>query len=112
MVELHDQIKAEELKAKVSPEIDLVELHDRIKAEDLKVKVTPEVDQVQLKEQIGKMQAEITNEFTGGEGGLGGEGGAGGDASADVTSITEILNGWTDIITAIRDRLPMQALAY
>ena len=98
---------------------------------DSKVNVKPEVDQVQLQDQIGKMHAEITNEFTGGEGGPGGpggaggsatagdggtgggggEGGAGGDATADVTSITNILDNWTDIITAIRDRLPMQALA-
>jgi hypothetical protein len=28
-----------------------------------------------------------------------------------VTSITNILNNWTEVITAIRDRLPMQALA-
>ena len=102
-----------------------------IEAQKPTMAVKPEVDQVQLQDQIGQMQAEITNEFTGGEGGPGGaggaggsatagdggtgggggEGGAGGDATADVTSITDILNGWTDIITAIRDNLPMRALA-
>jgi hypothetical protein len=65
------------------------------------------------------MQAEITNEFTGGEGGDGGDGqggqggtgGTGGDANADVTSLVNLLQPWEQIITAIRDRLPITALA-
>ena len=82
--------------------------------------ITAEVDQASLDNAVAQMQTDITNEFTGGEGGEGGEGGdggsggqggQGGDANADVTSITNILNNWTDLITAIRDRLPMQALA-
>jgi hypothetical protein len=135
LVELHDQIKAEELKAKVNPEIDLVELHDQIKAEELKVKVTPEVDQASLDNAVAQMQTEITNHFTGGAGGAGGPGGAGGvggngglggnatggqggdggrggDAYADVTSLVNLLQPWEQIISAIRDRLPLQALAY
>jgi hypothetical protein len=66
------------------------------------------------------MQADISNSFTGGEGGpggsggtggQGGQGGQGGDANADVSSITTILNNWTDIITTIRDRLPIVTLS-
>jgi hypothetical protein len=81
------------------------------------VPMTVKADQAQIDSAVGALQAEITNNFTGGEGGAGGNGGnggaggAGGDAIADVTSITSILNGWTDIISTIRDRLPMQALA-
>jgi hypothetical protein len=80
--------------------------------------MTVKADQAQIDSAVGALQAEVTNNFTGGEGGAGGNGGnggaggAGGDAIADVTSITSILNGWTDIISTIRDRLPMQALAY
>jgi hypothetical protein len=77
--------------------------------------MTVKADQAQIDSAVGALQAEITNNFTGGDGGDGGNGGAGGaggDAIADVTSITSILNGWTDIISTIRDRLPMQALAY
>jgi hypothetical protein len=82
--------------------------------------MTVKADQAQIDSAVGALQAEITNNFTGGEGGEGGEGGnggnggaggAGGDAIADVTSITSILNGWTDIISTIRDRLPITALA-
>jgi hypothetical protein len=29
-----------------------------------------------------------------------------------VQSLVNILNPWTEVITAIRDRLPLQALAY
>jgi hypothetical protein len=47
-----------------------------------------------------------------GVGGTGGIGGPGGDATADVQSLVNILNPWTEVITAIRDRLPLQALAY
>ena len=81
------------------------------------VPMTVKADQAQIDSAIGALQAEITNNFTGGEGGQGGqggnggEGGKGGDANADVTSITAILDPWTEIITAIRDRLPMTALA-
>jgi hypothetical protein len=81
------------------------------------VPMTVKADQAQIDSAVGALQAEITNNFTGGEGGQGGNGGnggaggAGGDANADVTSITSILNGWTDIISTIRDRLPMTALA-
>jgi hypothetical protein len=81
------------------------------------VLMTVKADQAQIDSAVGALQAEITNNFTGGEGGAGGNGGnggaggAGGDAIADVTSITSILNGWTDIISTIRDRLPMTALA-
>jgi hypothetical protein len=81
------------------------------------VPMTVKADQAQIDSAVGALQAEITNNFTGGEGGAGGNGGnggaggAGGDAIADVTSITSILNGWTDIISTIRDRLPMTALA-
>jgi hypothetical protein len=80
--------------------------------------MTVKADQAQIDSAVGALQAEIKNEFTGGEGGQGGNGGnggaggAGGDAVADVTSITSILNGWTDIISTIRDRLPLQALVY
>jgi hypothetical protein len=80
--------------------------------------ITAEVDQASLDNAVSQMQAEITNQFTGGEGGQGGgggqggQGGLGGDANADVTSITNILNGWTTLIETIRDRLPLQALAY
>jgi hypothetical protein len=82
--------------------------------------IRAEVDQAALNDAVSQMQTEITNQFTGGEGGPGGEGGSGGsggiggnggDAYADVTSITEILNDWTDVFKEIRDRLPMQALA-
>jgi hypothetical protein len=82
------------------------------------VPMTVKADQAQIDSAVGALQAEIKNEFTGGEGGQGGNGGnggaggAGGDAVADVTSITSILNGWTDIISTIRDRLPLQALVY
>ncbi len=81
------------------------------------VPMTVKADQAQIDSAVGALQAEIKNEFTGGEGGDGGnggdggKGGDGGDAVADVTSITSILNGWTDIISTIRDRLPMTALA-
>ena len=81
------------------------------------VPMTVKADQAQIDSAVGALQAEITNNFTGGEGGAGGNGGnggaggAGGDAIAVVTSITSILNGWTDIISTIRDRLPMTALA-
>jgi hypothetical protein len=81
------------------------------------VPMTVKADQAQIDSAVGALQAEITNNFTGGEGGAGGnggnggKGGDGGDAIADVTSITSILNGWTDIISTIRDRLPMTALA-
>jgi hypothetical protein len=81
------------------------------------VPMTVKADQAQIDSAVGALQAEITNNFTGGDGGKGGDGGNGGkggdggDAIADVTSITSILNGWTDIISTIRDRLPMTALA-
>ena len=81
------------------------------------VPMTVKADQAQIDSAVGALQAEITNNFTGGEGGdggnggNGGKGGRGGDANADVTSITAILDPWTEIITAIRDRLPMTALA-
>jgi hypothetical protein len=90
------------------------------KIEGERPQITAEVDQASLDNAVAQMQTDITNEFTGGEGGEGGDGGSGGsggqggpggDAHADVTSITNILNNWTNLITAIRDRLPMQALA-
>jgi hypothetical protein len=82
--------------------------------------IVAEVNQASLDNAVAQMQTDITNQFTGGQGGeggsggsggTGGTGGAGGDANADVTSITNILNGWTTLIETIRDRLPMQALA-
>ena len=48
----------------------------------------------------------------GGLGGQGGQGGEGGDATADINTLVQLLEPWTDIITAVRDRLPLQALAY
>ena len=95
------------------------------------IPVTFKPDQTQIDGAIGALQTEITNNFTGGEGGPGGPGGVGGsatagdggpggsggvggdggDANADVTSITSILDPWTEILTAIRDKLPMTALA-
>ena len=81
------------------------------------VPMTVKADQAQIDNAVGALQAEIRNEFTGGEGGpggeggQGGEGGVGGDADADVTSITNIIDPWTKILEAIRDSLPMTALA-
>jgi hypothetical protein len=81
------------------------------------VPMTVKADQAQIDSAVGALQAEITNNFTGGEGGPGGNGGSGGaggdggDANADVTSITSILNGWTSVLEAIRDSLPLKALA-
>jgi hypothetical protein len=80
--------------------------------------IVAEVDQAALNDAVSQMQAEITNEFTGGEGGQGGDGqggqggtgGQGGDANADVTSLVSLLQPWQQIITAIRDRLPITAL--
>jgi hypothetical protein len=92
-------------------------VRDELEATATDVPMTVKADQAQIDSAVGALQAEITNNFTGGEGGAGGNGGNGGnggdggDAIADVTSITSILNGWTDIISTIRDRLPMQALA-
>jgi hypothetical protein len=85
--------------------------------ESQKPLITAEVDQSALDNAVASMQAEITNQFTGGEGGdggsggSGGQGGTGGDAYTDLSFITQILNNWTGLITAIRDRLPMTALA-
>lgn len=82
------------------------------------VPMTVRPDEAQIQGAIADMNAEITNNFTGGqggpggEGGQGGQGGRGGDAIADITSLVTFLQPWTQIITAIRDRLPMQALAY
>ena len=79
--------------------------------------MTVKADQAQIDNAVGALQAEIKNEFTGGEGGpggeggQGGEGGVGGDADADVTSITNIIDPWTKILEAIRDGLPRTALA-
>jgi hypothetical protein len=109
-------------KESISINLDAIKSIDEIMQdiESQRPKITAEVDQAALNDAVSQMQAEITNEFTGGEGGLGGDGGAGGsggqggpggDANADVTSITNILNGWTSLIETIRDRLPMQALA-
>jgi hypothetical protein len=98
----------------------LQNVRDELEATATDVPMTVKADQAQIDSAVGALQAEITNNFTGGEGGEGGEGGnggnggaggAGGDAIADVTSITSILNGWTDIISTIRDRLPITALA-
>jgi hypothetical protein len=80
--------------------------------------IVAEVDQAALNDAVSQMQAEITNEFTGGEGGQGGDGqggqggtgGQGGDANADVTSLVNLLQPWQQIITTIRDRLPITAL--
>jgi len=82
--------------------------------------ISVQIDSNQVQAAVASMQADISNSFTGGEGGTGGsggtggqggQGGAGGDAKADVSSITTILNDWTDIILTIRDRLPVAALA-
>jgi hypothetical protein len=95
----------------------LQNVRDELEAAATDVPMTVKADQAQIDSAVGALQAEITNNFTGGEGGAGGNGGnggaggAGGDAIADVTSITSILNGWTDIISTIRDRLPITALA-
>jgi hypothetical protein len=95
----------------------LQNVQDELESAATDVPMTVKADQAQIDSAVGALQAEITNNFTGGEGGQGGNGGnggaggAGGDANADVTSITSILNGWTDIISTIRDRLPMTALA-
>jgi hypothetical protein len=108
--------------ARVTPEADAeatASAANEVKAqiEALRPNITAEVDQAALNNAVAQMQAEITNQFTGGEGGQGGQGGGGGqggqggDANADVTSITSILNGWTSMIEAIRDRLPITALA-
>jgi hypothetical protein len=116
--------------------------------ESQKPVITAEVDQAALNNAVSQMQAQITNHFTGGDGGpggdatggqggdgglggdatggqggagglggdatggQGGQGGLGGDAIADITALVNLLNPWTQIITAIRDRLPMQALSY
>jgi len=82
--------------------------------------ISVQIDSNQVQAAVASMQADISNSFTGGEGGTGGsggtggqggQGGAGGDAKADVSSITTILNDWTDIILTIRDRLPIMALS-
>jgi len=92
-------------------------VRDELEAAATDVPMTVKADQAQIDSAVGALQAEITNEFTGGEGGPGGNGGSGGkggdggDANADVTSITSIIDPWTEILTAIRDRLPMTALA-
>ena len=105
------------------------------KIEGERPQITAEVDQASLDNAVAQMQTDITNEFTGGAGGAGGLGGAGGvggngglggnatggqggdgglggDAYADVTSLVNLLQPWEQIISAIRDRLPLQALAY
>jgi ribosome-associated translation inhibitor RaiA len=109
-------------KPDVTPQIDQQKVQsevDKVKStlagQNLQIKV--EVDQPSLNAAVAQMQTQITNQFTGGDGGeggaggSGGQGGPGGDAQADTTTISDLLNGWTNIITAIRDRLPMQALA-
>jgi tape measure domain-containing protein len=82
--------------------------------------ISVQIDSNQVQAAVASMQADISNSFTGGVGGTGGsggtggqggQGGAGGDAKADVSSITTILNDWTDIILTIRDRLPIMALS-
>jgi len=82
--------------------------------------ISLQIDSNQVQAAVASMQADISNSFTGGEGGTGGsggtggqggQGGAGGDAKADVSSITTILNDWTDIILTIRDRLPIVSLS-
>jgi len=82
--------------------------------------ISVQIDSNQVQAAVASMQADISNSFTGGEGGpggsggtggQGGQGGMGGDANADVSSITAILNDWTDIILTIRDRLPIMALS-
>jgi hypothetical protein len=92
-------------------------VRDELEAAATDVPMTVKADQAQIDSAVGALQAEIRNEFTGGEGGPGGNGGSGGaggdggDANADVTSITSILNGWTSVLEAIRDSLPLRALA-
>ena len=102
--------------------------------ESQRPEIVAEVNQAALNDAVSQMQAQITNHFTGGDGGPGGDatggqggdgglggdatggqggaGGLGGDAIADITALVNLLNPWTQIITSIRDRLPMQALAY
>jgi hypothetical protein len=95
----------------------LQSVRDELEAAATDVPMTVKADQAQIDSAVGALQAEIRNEFTGGEGGPGGNGGSGGvggdggDANADVTSITSILNGWTSVLEAIRDSLPLKALA-
>jgi hypothetical protein len=87
--------------------------------ESQRPEIVAEVNQAALDNAVAQMQAEITNEFTGGEGGEGGDGqggqggtgGEGGDANADMTSLINLLQPWEMIISAIRDRLPITALA-
>jgi hypothetical protein len=82
--------------------------------------ISVQIDSNQVQAAVASMQADISNSFTGGEGGpggsggtggQGGQGGQGGDANADVSSVTTILNDWTDILLTIRDRLPIMALS-
>jgi hypothetical protein len=82
--------------------------------------ISVQIDSNQVQAAVASMQADISNSFTGGEGGpggsggtggQGGQGGQGGDAQADVSSVTTILNDWTDILLTIRDRLPIMALS-
>jgi hypothetical protein len=95
----------------------LQNVRDELEAAATDVPMTVKADQAQIDSAVGALQAEIRNEFTGGEGGQGGNGGNGGaggdggDANADVTSITNILDGLTTILEAIRDSLPLKALA-
>jgi len=115
----------EKEKPDVTPTIDQAAVQQAAESaketiESQRPEIVAEVNQAALNNAVAQMQTEITNQFTGGEGGQGGDGqggqggtgGQGGDANADVTSITNILNGWTTLIEAIRDRLPLQALAY
>ena len=79
--------------------------------------VRVEIDSSQVQEAIAQVQSEISNSFAGGAGGdggiggQGGQGGQGGNATADFSSIQSTLNGWTQIFSTIRDRLPLTALA-
>jgi hypothetical protein len=82
--------------------------------------ISVQIDSNQVQAAVASMQADISNSFTGGEGGpggaggtggQGGQGGQGGDANADVSSVTTILNDWTDILLTIRDRLPIVTLS-
>jgi hypothetical protein len=114
--------QAEQDKADMTPEIDQSKIEkaageakDRIEAE--RPEIVAEVDQAALNDAVSQLQAEINNEFTGGEGGdggeggSGGEGGAGGDASATMGPLERIAEEIHGLVRKIEEKLPMQALA-
>jgi hypothetical protein len=114
--------QAEQDKADMTPEIDQSKIKNAAGEakgiiESQEPEIVAKVDQAALDDAVSELQAEISNEFTGGEGGDGGEGGgggqggAGGDAEAEVGPLERIANNIERIVRDIERKLPMQALA-